>query len=201
VVEISVLDLISQTTRGGPINRMALHWNAAASKYEIIRRLPLVAPISPQFVRRREDKRVAQHDIRVQQVSELVEVPLVDRDARSLNLTPSQVLRREVCTKVLKGQTMVRKLVMWQTNKESEDFPAFVIHLTDFSPGRKTPLEREIRVSNSRQQIDDLWQELAAETFTKGWTPAGGATPTASPPPAPAAKPATKKSAAPKKKP
>ena len=49
---------------------------------------------------------------------------------------------------------MVRKLVMWQTNKESEgdDFPAFVIHYTDYSPNRKTPLERETRVSSSRSR-------------------------------------------------
>src|SRR5262249_9164591 len=89
----------------------------------------------------------------------------------------SQILRREVQTKQMKGATMVRKLVMWQTNKErdSDDFPAFVIHSTDFSPNRKTPLEREVRVSSSRQQIDELWKELAAEAFTKGWTPVPGA--------------------------
>ena len=34
---------------------------------------------------------------------------------------------------------MVRKFVLWKTNKEqSEDYPAFVVHFTDFSPNRKT---------------------------------------------------------------
>ena len=28
VVEISCLDLVSQNTRGGPVNRMVLDWNA-----------------------------------------------------------------------------------------------------------------------------------------------------------------------------
>jgi hypothetical protein len=41
--------------------------------------------------------------------------------------------------------------------------------MTDFSPGRKTPLEREIRVSNSREQIEALWKELAEEYIVKGW--------------------------------
>src|SRR5262249_39546120 len=106
----------------------------------------------------------------------LVEVAMVDRAARQLNLTPSQVMRREVYTKQLKGQTMVRKLLMWRTNKEREieDFPAFVIHFTDFSPNRKTPLERDIRVSNSREQIDLLWKELAEENIVKGWVQVGG---------------------------
>ncbi len=176
VIELSVLEVISQNTRGLPITKMALNWNAAEKRYQIVRRLPLVAMISPQFVRRREDKSVNAFDIRVEQVTDVVEVPLADRDARQLNLPASQVLKREVCTKVLKGQTMVRKLVMWQTNKEkhSDEFPGFVIHATDYSPNRKTPLERDIRVSNSREQIEELWTELAAEAFVKGWAPANG---------------------------
>ncbi|HEY2909042.1 MAG TPA: hypothetical protein VGI99_02295, partial [Gemmataceae bacterium] len=197
VIEISVLDLIAQTTRGQPINKMVLNWNSAENKYEIVRRLPLVGLISPQFVRRRDDKMLNANDIRIQQIADLVEVSLVDRDARQLNLPRCTVLRREVATKVLKGATMIRKLVMWQTNKESdgEHYPAFVLHMTDFSPNRKTPLEREIRVSSSRQQIEDLWNELAAEAFTKGWTPV----PDKAAPPAPVAPPPAPKKATKKK--
>jgi hypothetical protein len=203
VVEISVIDLISQSTRGAPINRMVLDWNAEAGRYQVLRRLPLVAPISPQFIRRREDKRICPQDLRLQQVADIVEIPMIDRDARQLNLSSSQLLRREVYTKQLKGQLMVRKLVMWQTNKEreSEDFPAYVIHFTDFSPNRKSPLERDVRVSNSRDQIGHLWDELAAANVKQGWSHAGGSPPlivapaAAEPAPAPLEKPARRKTA------
>ncbi|CAN5613926.1 hypothetical protein BH11PLA2_BH11PLA2_46150 [soil metagenome] len=173
VVEISVLDLIPQSTRGEPVKTMALQWTG--TKYEIVRRLPLVNLISPQFVRRREDKAVNGHDLRLSQVTDLVEVTLADRDARKLNRPASTILKREVCTKVLKGATTVRKLVMWQTNKDADgdEFPAYVIHATDYSPNRKTPLERDIRISSSRDQIEALWTALAEESFGKGWTPAG----------------------------
>jgi ATP dependent DNA ligase C terminal region/ATP dependent DNA ligase domain len=181
VIEISVLDLISQSTRGTAVTKMALHWNAAEKRYQIIRRLPLVNMISPQYIRRRDDKSVNPTDLRLQQVSDLVEVALVDRDARQLDLSKSQILQREVYTKQLKGQTMVRKLVMWQTNKdrESDDFPAFVIHFTDYSPNRKTQLERDIRVSNSKEQIDQLWEELLEENIAKGWVRVGAPAPEA----------------------
>jgi hypothetical protein len=170
IIEISVLDLISHTTRGMPINKMALDWNSARNHYEIVRRLPLVGLISPQFVRRRPDKVLNIQDIRIQQITDIVEITFVDRDAHKLERPASTLLRRVVGTKVLKGATMVRKLVMWKTNKEGDDeFPAYVIHATDFSPNRKTPLERELRVSSSKEQIEDLWNELAAESFTKGW--------------------------------
>jgi len=173
VIEISVLEMIPQTTRGVPIKTMVVNWNREKRRYEVVRRMPLVSLASPQFVRRRDDKAVNPADIRIQQVSDLVEVPFVDRDTRQLQRPPSTILRREVRTKEIKGAVMVRKLVMWQTNKEadSDDYPAYVIHYTDFSPNRKTPLEREIRVSSSPDQIKDLWEELATEGFTKGWVP------------------------------
>ena len=175
VIEISVLEMIPQTTRGVPIKTMVVHWNREKRRYEVVRRMPLVSLTSPQFVRRREDKAVNPTDIRIQQVSDLVEVPFVDRDTRQLQRPQSTILRREVRTKEMKGAVMVRKLVMWQTNKEvdSDDYPAYVIHYTDYSPNRKTPLEREIRVSSSPDQINDLWEELATEGFTKGWVPVG----------------------------
>jgi hypothetical protein len=173
VVEISCLDIVAQTTRGGPINRMVLHFNGPKSAYEAIRRLPLCSVLSPQFLRRREDKRPTPQDARIRQVAEIVEIPLADADARELTLARSQVVQREVYTKILKGATMVRKFVMWKTNKEaeSEDYPAYVVHMTDFSPNRKTPLQREVRVSNSQHQIEELWKSLIAENVKKGWTP------------------------------
>jgi hypothetical protein len=197
VIEISVLDLISESTRGAPINRMVLNWNAGDKRYQVIRRMPLVAPISPQFVRRRDDKTICPADLRLQQVADIVEVPLIDRDARQFSMSPSKVLRREVYTKEMKGELMVRKLVLWQTNKdqESDVYPAFVIHFTDFSPNRKTPLERDIRVSSSRDQMGELWKGLVEENIKKGWSLAGSGVPaeTAAVPPAPVpvARPAT----------
>jgi hypothetical protein len=173
VVEISCLDLISQTTRGGPVNRMVLNFRDNGSTlYETVRRLPLAAVISPQFVRQREDKTAQQQeDVRIEQVSQRVEVPLVERDAKQMTLPQSELLRREVYTKAAKGETMVRKFVTWKTNKENEsdEYPAFVLHFTDFSPNRKDPLAREVRVSSSQEQINALLDEMIADNIKKGW--------------------------------
>ncbi len=66
---------------------------------------------------------------------------------------------------------MVRKFVTWKTNKESEtdEYPAFVLHFTDFSPNRKDPLAREVRVSSSQEQINTLLEEMIEENIKKGW--------------------------------
>jgi len=176
VIEISCLDLINQTTRGGSIERMVLDYDGSKNLYQSIRRMPLASPISPVFVRRREDKAIRHLDLRLNQVSEIVEIPMMDRDARQLALPKSELLLREVYTKTLKGNLMVRKLLLWKTNKEGEGsrYPAYVAYFTDFSRNRATPLDRDIRVSNSREQIDALLAEMKAENIVKGWALHGG---------------------------
>ena len=175
VVEISCLDLVSQNTRGGPVGRMVLDWHAnnGHSLYRTLRRLPLASVISPQFIRRRDDKQVHPTDVRIAQLADLVELPQVEKDSRQLVLPKSEVLRREVYVKELKGEMMVRKLVLWKTNKQqvAEDYPAYVVQLTDFSPNRKDPLCREMRVSSSLEQIQVLCDQLKTENITKGWNP------------------------------
>jgi hypothetical protein len=169
VVEVECLDLITQNTRGAAVERMVLDWDK--TRYRPVRRLPLVSPISPQFIRRRDDKTVHPTDLRLQQVSDVVEIEQLDKQAKQLTSPKSELLSRRVYTKILKGQTMVRKLMLWQTNKAAEgsDYPAFVAYFTDFSPNRKTPLERDIRVSNSREQIDQLLAGMETEYIVKGW--------------------------------
>ena len=173
VIEMSCLDLINQSTRGGSIDRMVLGYDMPRNMYQSIRRLPLASPISPVFIRRREDKAIRPADLRMQQVAEVVEVPMMDKDARQLSLPKSEVLLREVFTKTLKGNLMIRKLMLWKTNKESEgNFPAYVAYYTDFSPARATPLDRDIRISNSREQIEQLLAQMKTEYIVKGWAPA-----------------------------
>ena len=171
VVEISCLDLISQTTRGGPVNRMVIDFDEAGG-YQVVRRLPLATVISPQFIRRREDKSSHPDEVRIRQVSDRVEVALTDADAKSFMLPAAQQLRREVFIKKLKGATMVRKFVMLKTNKETatDEYPAYVVHFTDFSPNRKDPLSREVLVSNSSKQIEELYAKLKEENIKKGWS-------------------------------
>ena len=99
---------------------------------------------------------------------------MVDADAKSFALPKSEVLKREVYTKVLKGETMVRKFMILKTNKEQsvDEFPAYVLYYTDFSPNRKEPLQRDIAVSASEAQIQALYVDLKNKNVKQGWKPA-----------------------------
>ncbi len=171
VVEISCLDMIGQNTRGGPVNRMVLNWNPEERKYEVVRRLPLVSVISPQFVRLRDDKQCNVSDVRIGQITALLPVQLTNVDATEMSMANSQLLERDVYTKQLRGEMLVRKFLLWKTNKEQEsgEFPAFVAAYVDFSPSRKTPLTRDVRVSNSESQIRALFGEFKESNIKKGW--------------------------------
>ncbi len=171
VCEITCLDLVSQTTRGGPVNRMIVDYSEDG--YKVVRRLPLATVISPQFVRLRDDKTVEPAMVSISQVSDRVEVEMVEADAKTYRLPTSEVVKREVFTKVLKGETMIRKFVMIKTNKDavSDDFPAYVLHYTDFSPNRKDPLTRDIVVSSSEAQIQSMYLAMKEKNIKKGWEP------------------------------
>jgi hypothetical protein len=171
VAEILCLDLLAEDTSGKPVERMVLTWDPAARRWDPVRRLPLVSIVSPRFLRFRDDKQAVPEDLSMRQITDLVAVPQADQSLDAAALPKSELLRRRVAVKTLKGQRLVRKLLLWKTNKEAEEagFPAYVIHLTDYSPSRQDPLQRELRVSDSREQIEELWNALEQETFVKGW--------------------------------
>ena len=171
VAEISCLDVISVSSTGDPIDKMVLEWDASGSRWVGIRRLPLVSIISPQFERFRNDKSATATEAGVAQLAAIAEIPEARPGADVGHLPKSELLRRAVATKDAKGKTMVRKLLLWKTNKDqlSAEYPAYVLLLTDYSPNRKTPIEREVRVSSSLEQLDAYWTVWSQENFVKGW--------------------------------
>ncbi len=48
-----------------------------------------------------------------------------------------------------------------------------MIACTDYSPGRAEPMQRDLRASEDREQIEKLWAELEKEKIVKGWQRTG----------------------------
>jgi len=168
VIEMSCLDLIAESTKGDTVNRMVLDWDGV--RYSPLTRMPLVSVISPQFVRIRDDKEANVEDVNIRQIAQLVDIKDIDKAAHGTLAEPSKILERTVYTKVMKGQKMVRKLLLWKTNKEeSNEFPGYIVYLTDFSPNRMNPLERDIRVSNTEDGARRLFEAMKQKNFVSGW--------------------------------
>ena len=168
VIEISALDLITEGSKGDLIKKMALEWTG--EKYQALARMPLASVISPQFVRARDDKEANVEDVNIRQLEAFINVEEAEKSAREEVAPESKLIERLVYTKVMKGQRMVRKLLLWKTNKElTSYFPGYVVYLTDFSPNRQNPLEREIRVARTEKAARKWFQRLADENFVSGW--------------------------------
>jgi hypothetical protein len=132
--------------------------------------MPIVSMISPQFIRIRDDKEAAVEDVNIRQISDLATIPDVTKPAQEVKQQPSELLKRSVYTKTMKGNKMVRKLLMWKTNKEQdEQFPAYIVYLTDFSPNRENPLERDIKIASSLDVAKKHFDKVAKAKFVGGW--------------------------------
>lgn len=168
VIELSCLDLITESSRGGPVNRMVLKWDG--KRYNALSRMPLVSVISPQFVRIRDDKEATIEDVNIHQLTDIAPVASAEKSAEDTTSAPSQILQREVYTKTMKDKLMVRKLLLWKTNKEEKpEFPSYVVYLTDFSPNRVDPLQREIRIAETESAARKQYERMAKENFIGGW--------------------------------
>ncbi len=84
------------------------------------------------------------------------------------------MVRREVWTKASKGKQTVRKLLVWKTNKQDIDaeFPAWVVHFTDYCPDRRDPLKRTVRLAPDEPTVTLIADELVAANIKRGWQPA-----------------------------
>jgi hypothetical protein len=173
VIEIKVTDVLADESDGSPILRMVAEYDAIRG-YRAVRRMPSVSILHPVFVRVRTDKQPDALDARMAQVIERVMVPELGVHAEPVALPESEVLRREVYTKTTKGALAVRKFVLWATHKQDANagYPAFVVQFTDYSPGRKDPLKREVRLAPSFEAAEALIEGMVQKNIKRGWKPA-----------------------------
>ncbi len=172
VIEVRITDVQAETTTGGVVPRMVLAHEDG--RWVARQRMPGVSVLHPRLERLRDDKRPIAADVSLRQVLDRVMLPDVDKQAAAATLPQSELLRREVFVKQTKGKTAVRKLLVWKTNKQELDpaYPAFVVHFTDYSPGRKDPLKRVVRLAPRLELAKELADAMIDNEIKKGWKPA-----------------------------
>jgi len=179
VIELKCSDLMGAEPGEPPTLRMTLDYDATKG-WSAKEALPLPTLLAPVFLRVRDDKRVDLADIGLDQVRQITsfesdEVPLATapRATEPTAGTRSEVVSRKVWVKQTKGQTAVRKFVAWATHKAEVDlrYPPFVVAFSDFSAGRKEPLQRELRVASTQEKLEAHIREWETENVKKGWAP------------------------------
>ena len=169
VVEIKVTDIQTEHSSGDFIKSMVIKFEKKS--WIPVRLLPSASLIHPVFEGLRVDKEVNKTDIRFSQLQERVVLQDPDQKVESIELPSSKIVRREVWSKLTKGKNAVQKLIVWKTNKEKKEqsFPAFVVHWTDYSPNRKDPLKKEVRLSPDKKNANQIAEKMIEENIKKGW--------------------------------
>lgn len=173
VIEVVVTDVQTENADGGPVQNRVLEYTK--NGWTTLQFLPGASLLHPSMVRVREDKSTEITDVRLSQLGERCHIQALDAKAEKVTLPASQITRREVYTKTASGKLSVRKLVAWKTNKEliASDYPAYVVHLTDYSHGRKTPLTREVRTATNEETAEKIYQGMLEANIKKGWERVG----------------------------
>ncbi len=170
VAQIKVTDLQGEGSDGSPSTAPVLVFDGTT--WSSTRSIPSARPLHPVLQRLRSDKPLEAASIRFSQIEPWLGATQSRQETS--DLPASTLIRREVWTKETKGQSAVRKLVVWKTNKEKIDssFPAWVVHWTDYSATRATPLDREVRLAPDEAAAMQVADLLVEQNIKKGWNKA-----------------------------
>ena len=165
IVECRVLDVQVEDSKERPIRQPELR--LTNGEWTVTGQAPAPTLLNPLLLRLRDDKADVEGGARWAQIEQYVAAPCAATAAGQA----SEVIRRQVWTKTAKDKTDVRKLVVWKTNKDTDDpsYPAYVVHWTDYSAGRKAPLTREVRPVITEDAAQAAAEDLIADNIKKGW--------------------------------
>ena len=172
VIEVSFHDIIQENAAGRPQMRAVLEYSAEEG-YKACLQERFIAVLFPVFKGIREDKGISIEDLRMTQLREMVDLDNLESGSRHLELAASEILHREVYTKETKGLTSVRKFIGWKTNKEDIDdsYPPYVFCYVDYSPGRKAPMRKVLRIAQNAAGLQSLFSAFKEKEIKKGWKP------------------------------
>jgi hypothetical protein len=162
IAELDGEDTVSATREDKENRTQLLAWDGRAWTFRQLAPCPRL--VFPTFSRLRPDKEVAGGGARLQQLLPNASSPPATPAAKAA----TKIVRREVYTKESKGETMVRKLVVAQSEGDPDAF-AFGIWWTDFSAKRKEPLKVSAAFATTAARAEALAAQFLAEGIAKGW--------------------------------
>ena len=164
VAEIDAIDIINSNT-SGIISKSVLKFKN--KEYSKEKNSPSISLISPIFKGLREDKKSSIEDTGLNQISRVIDLN-EEKEAAALKKI-SKIICKEVYVKEMKGAKMVKKFFVWETNGDEQNYPKFVFYQIDYSPTRADKLKREIKVSNSKDQIEQIFKQNIESDIKSGW--------------------------------
>jgi len=163
IVEIESTDIINSNS-DGLINRPLINFK---KNYFFQKNSNSVSLTTPVFKNFRDDKKVNLNDVGINQITRVIEIP--DEITNSIIKPQSELINKNVYTKMMKGATNVRKFLVWNTKSKDDSYPKYVYYKIDYSPTRKIKIKRDIKISNIKKQIINLFKNEIESDIKSGW--------------------------------
>lgn len=165
IAQCTCLDVQGNNTNG-IIEKPSLSYSDSDG-YKFVKKSKSVSIYSMVFDSIRDDKTPSIELTGWNQLSQYLDT---DEISLSENLVNSTIELREVYTKESKNGLAVRKLILLKTNKEqSGKYAAYNSFYSDYSPGRKSPLDTEIYLHSTKEEGLQKISILREEYIKKGW--------------------------------
>ena len=163
VVEIESTDIINSTSDGF-IKKYSINFK---DKYSFDKKTNSVSLTTPVYTRFRDDKKVNLNDTGINQITRVIEIS--EEESNNSVKPKSKIINKEVYTKTMKGATNVKKFLVWDTASKDDNYPKFVYYKIDYSPTRASKLNRDIKVSDDKKQIQKIFTNEIESNIKKGW--------------------------------
>ena len=130
-----------------------------------------VSLIHPVIIRERHDKLADKSDVRISQIESFLDSKKIEEKIKQIELPKSEIIKRKVWTKEGKNGISIRKIITLKSCKSDvwDGWPEWIIFYSDYSSGRKSPLDRKLKTALSKEEANKIETNLIEANIKKGW--------------------------------
>ncbi len=169
VLEIKCTEIQREDSSANRIRRMVLNYED--NTWQPLALKECVSLIHPVILRERSDKITDKTDVRISQLKSFMDSNQMEGKVLPIELLKSKVLDRKVWIKDGKNGISIRKIITMQTFKSKlwAGWPEWIVFYSDYSLGRKSPLDRKLKTARSLDEANSIVEKLIESNIKKGW--------------------------------
>ena len=169
VLEVKCTEIQSEDSNAKSIRRMVLEFKN--NIWDPIALTDCVSLIHPVILRERLDKNSDKIDVRISQIECFLDSKKIKEKVKQIELPQSKIYDRKVWTKDGKNGISIRKIITLKTSKSEiwDGWPEWIVFYSDFSSGRKSPLERKLKTAQNEEEANKIVNNLIESNIKKGW--------------------------------
>ena len=169
VLEVKCTEIQSEDSNANSIRRMVLEFKN--NIWDPLALTDCVSLIHPVILRERLDKNSDKTDVRISQIESFLDSTKIKEKIKHIELPKSKIYDRKVWTKDGKNGISIRKIITLKTSKSEiwEGWPEWIVFYSDFSSGRKSPLERKLKTAQNEEEANKIVNNLIESNIKKGW--------------------------------